>query len=110
VLEAVHSALVEALRIPEQDRIQRLYELPADHFEIPPDKTDLFTLIEITMFPGRSLEAKRRLYQAIVRNLEKLGIGPNDIFIVLYEPAMENWGIRGGQPASEVDLGFEVNV
>lgn len=110
LLEAVHSALVEALRIPEQDRIQRLYELPADHFEIPPDKTDLFTLVEITMFPGRSLEAKRRLYQAIVRNLEKLGIGPNDIFIVLYEPAMENWGIRGGQPASEVDLGFEVNV
>jgi phenylpyruvate tautomerase PptA (4-oxalocrotonate tautomerase family) len=110
LLEAVHSALVEALRIPEQDRIQRLYELPADHFEIPPDKTDLFTLVEITMFPGRSLEAKRRLYQAIVRNLEKLGIGPNDIFLVLYEPAMENWGIRGGQPASEVDLGFEVNV
>lgn len=110
LLEAVHSALVEALRIPEQDRIQRLYELPADHFEIPPDKTDLFTLVEITMFPGRSLEAKRRLYQAIVRNLEKLGIGPNDIFIVLYELAMENWGVRGGQPASEVDLGFEVNV
>lgn len=26
------------------------------------------------------------------------------------EPAMENWGIRGGQPASEVDLGFKVDV
>ena len=22
----------------------------------------------------------------------------------------ENWGIRGGQPASEVDLGFEIKV
>jgi hypothetical protein len=23
---------------------------------------------------------------------------------------VENWGIRGGVPASEVDLGFEVDV
>lgn len=110
LLEAMHSALVEALKIPEHDRIQRLYELPADHFEIPPDKTDMFTLVEITMFPGRSVEAKRRIYQAIVQNLGELNIAPNDVFIVLHQPAMENWEIRGGQPASDVDLGFEVNV
>lgn len=110
LLEAVHSALVEALKIPEQDRIQRLHELPADNFEIPPDKTEMFTLIEITMFPGRSTKAKQRLYQAIVRNLRDLDIDPNDIFIILYEPAMENWVIRGGQPASQVDLGFKVDV
>jgi hypothetical protein len=29
---------------------------------------------------------------------------------VLNEVPLENWGIRGGQPASEVDLGFKVNV
>jgi hypothetical protein len=29
---------------------------------------------------------------------------------VLNEPPMDNWGIRGGQMASEVDLGFEVQV
>lgn len=110
LLEAVHSALVEALRIPEQDRTQRIYEYPPDSFEVPPDKSDMFTLIEITMFPGRSTEAKRHLYKAIVRNLGPLGIEPNDVFIVLHEPGMENWGIRGGVPASEVDLGFEVNV
>ena len=110
LLEAAHSALVEALRIPEHDRIQRLYELPAECFEIPPDKTEAFTLIEVTMFPGRSLDAKRALYQALVRNLGELGVAPNDVFVILHEPPMENWGIRGGMPASEVDLGFEVNV
>jgi phenylpyruvate tautomerase PptA (4-oxalocrotonate tautomerase family) len=110
LLEAVHSALVEALKIPEHDRIQRLYELPAECFEIPPDKTETFTLIEVTMFPGRSLDAKRALYQALVRNLGELGVPPNDVFVVLREPPMENWGIRGGVPASEVDLGFEVEV
>lgn len=104
------SALVEAFEIPDHDRIQRLYELPKDCFEIPPGKTEMFTLIEISAFPGRSMEAKRRLYGAIVRNLESLGVGPDDVFIILREPPMENWGIRGGTPASEVDLGFEVNV
>lgn len=110
LLEAVHSALVEALKIPEHDRTQRLHELPADCFEFPPDKTEMFTLVEVTMFRGRSLEAKKRLYGAIVRNLRGLGIGPRDVFVVLHDPPMENWGIRGGVPASEVDLGFKVNV
>lgn len=62
LLAAVHAALVEALRVPDWDRTQRLYELPSEDFERPPEKSDRYTLIEITMFPGRSLEAKRRLY------------------------------------------------
>ena len=36
------------------------------------------------------------------------GVAPTDVFVVLHEPPMDNWGIRGGQMASEVDLGFEV--
>jgi hypothetical protein len=31
-------------------------------------------------------------------------------FTVLHEVPLENWGIRGGTPASDVDLGFEVGV
>ena len=30
--------------------------------------------------------------------------------ITLRESPAENWGIRGGQAASDVDLGFDVNV
>jgi phenylpyruvate tautomerase PptA (4-oxalocrotonate tautomerase family) len=101
---------VEALRIPDEDRTQILTEHPADAFEIPPGKGDRFTLVEITMFAGRSLDAKRRLYRAVVTNLGRLGIPPSDVLIVLHEVPLENWGIRGGTPASDVDLGFEVGV
>jgi phenylpyruvate tautomerase PptA (4-oxalocrotonate tautomerase family) len=66
--------------------------------------------VEITLFAGRSLEAKRRLYQGIVRRFADLGIPPGEVVIVLHEVPRENWGIRGGHPASEVDLGFEVAV
>jgi phenylpyruvate tautomerase PptA (4-oxalocrotonate tautomerase family) len=110
LLDAAHAALVEALRIPDRDRVQRIVEHAREDFELPPGSSDDFVLVEVTMFAGRSRQAKRRLYQALVRNFSELGIGPADVFVVLHEPPMDNWGIRGGQMASEVDLGFEVRV
>ena len=111
VMDGIHSALVEAFKIPDYDRNQRLYELDAGHFEFPETKTEQYTLIEFTVFRGRSPEAKKLLYSAIVRNLKaEPGISGDDITIVLNEPPMENWGIRGGKPANEVDLGFKIDV
>jgi phenylpyruvate tautomerase PptA (4-oxalocrotonate tautomerase family) len=108
--EAVHEALVEAIRIPEHDRTQRIVEYVAEDFEIPPNKSDRFTLITITMFPGRSDAAKAALYRALVKKLGALGVPADDVFVVLQETDLINWGIRGGVPASEVELGFELKV
>ena len=110
MIEAVYQAQREALKVPEGDRQIRYIEHEPAHFAVPPDKTENYTLVEFTLFPGRSLEAKRKLYQSIVRRFGKLGISPSDIFIVLNEPPLDNWGIRGGIPASEVELGFKLNV
>jgi len=111
LLDGIHAALVEAFRIPDYDRMQRLYELERGNFETAPTKTEQFTLIEITAFEGRSLEAKKNLYSAIVRNLgQSPGINGDDIMIVLHEPPLENWGMRGGRPANEIDFGFEIKV
>ena len=111
LMDGVHDALVEAIKIPDSDRFQRLYELNKSSFEFPENKTDKVTLIEITMFRGRSIESKKELYRLINDKLsENPGIDGNDIVIVLLEPPLENWGIRGGKPASEVDLGFNIKV
>jgi phenylpyruvate tautomerase PptA (4-oxalocrotonate tautomerase family) len=109
LMDAVHGALVEALLIPEDDRIQTLYEHDDISFEIPPYKTEMFTLIEITMFPGRSLDAKRNLYKAITRNLRPLNIEELDIMVILQEPPLDNWGLRG-KPASEIKIDFKIDV
>jgi phenylpyruvate tautomerase PptA (4-oxalocrotonate tautomerase family) len=110
LLDGIHSALVEAIKIPDSDRRQRLFELDNMHFEHT-GRSDAYTIIEITMFKGRSFEAKKNLYSAIVRNLEtNPGIPGGEVTIILHEPPSENWGIRGGKPASEVDLGFNINV
>jgi phenylpyruvate tautomerase PptA (4-oxalocrotonate tautomerase family) len=110
LIEALYLAQREALRVPEHDRQIRYIEHKPEHFAIPPGKTDNYTLIEICIFPGRSLETKKALYRAIVAKFEALGIGRDDLFIVLHEPPLENWAIRGGQAASEVELGFKLDV
>lgn len=111
LLDSIHSALVEAFKIPEYDRMQRLYELDKDNFETISDKTDKFTLIELTVFKGRSIEAKRKLYSTIVQKLdEALGIDGSDILIVINEPPLENWGVRGGKAAIDIDFGFKIDV
>lgn len=110
LLQAVHDALVESFAIPEDDRTQRIVEHDAENFEIPPGRSERYALVEITAFPGRSADAKRELYRAIVRNLGEAGIPADDISIVLHEPALENWGIRGGRSGDEVDLGFPLDV
>lgn len=109
LLNIVHDSLVEAIKIPDYDRIQILNEHKAANFEIPPGKTENYTSIEILMFPGRSIEAKRALYRILTENLSSLGIKEYDVMIILIEPPLESWGVLG-KPASEIELGFKIDV
>jgi phenylpyruvate tautomerase PptA (4-oxalocrotonate tautomerase family) len=112
LVDAVRAALSDALRSPEDDPAVRLDEYPSERFSLPyPDRhTDRYTLVEVTMFAGRSMDTKRRLYRDIVDRLASLDIPPSDVLIVLHEPPMENWAINGGVPANEVDVGFKVDI
>ena len=112
IMEAVHSALRESFKIMPHDRNVRLLVHEPHRFECPPDmeKPECYTHISIDCFAGRSLEAKRNLYRAIVNNLEPFGIPKNHVKIMLREITAENWGIRGGQAACDVDLGFKIDV
>ena len=110
LLNAVHAAMMEGIKTPEWDRTIRLVVHEPHRFAIPPNRSDRYTLVDIDLFSGRSLEAKKALYQAIVRNLAPFGIPADHIKILLREIPTENWGVRGGVPASEVELGFKVDV
>jgi phenylpyruvate tautomerase PptA (4-oxalocrotonate tautomerase family) len=110
LIDAVYLAQREALRLPEWDRQIRYVEHKPEYFHVVPGRSENYLLVEVSMFSGRSLEAKRALYQGIVQRLERLGVDASDITIVIYEVPPENWGIRGGVPASEVELGFKVDV
>ncbi|EHN13042.1 hypothetical protein PAI11_00430 [Patulibacter medicamentivorans] len=112
MIDAVHDALVAAFRIPAEDKHVRLVVHEPHRFACSPNQAnpDAYTLVTIDCFAGRSLEAKRQLYAGIVGRLAALGIPRGDVAITLREIATENWGIRGGRAACDVDLGFEVEV
>lgn len=110
IIAAVLSALREAFRLPEDDGIVRFLQHAPGDFVVRPPATESYLLVQVDLFSGRSASAKRALYQLVVQNLGELGIAPSDVMILLRETDRENWGIRGGIPASDVDLGFRVDV
>lgn len=112
ILDAVQAALVAAFRIPPQDRNVRLVVHAPHRFACSPRlaEPEYFTFVSIDCFAGRSIDAKRSLYAEIVDRLAAFGIPRDHITINLRESTAENWGIRGGQAACDVDLGFNVKV
>ena len=112
IIDAVQLSIVNAFKIPAIDRDIRLYVHQPHRFQCPPNlrSPEFYTLISIDCFTGRSIEAKRRLYQGIVESLAVFGIPKNHIKIILREIPKENWGIRGGIAACDIDLGFDICI
>ena len=98
VLNCIHEGLMDSIDIEDWDRFQRIVEIPRDDFETAPGKTDDFMIIELALFPGRTKQQKAAAIKAITSRLENsLGIAPTDVFIVINEPPLENWGMGGVQ-------------
>ncbi|MEO8432600.1 MAG: tautomerase family protein [Acidobacteriota bacterium] len=102
ISEGVHRALVEAISIPEHDRFQVVREHPAGGLVYDPEylsipKTRGAVFVQITMSSGRTVDQKKGLYAAIVRNLSSgAGVLPADVFVNLVEVAKENWSFGNG--------------
>ena len=111
-MEAVHAALVDAFRVSPVHRNIVLTVHEASRFlgRLDCPDPDRLTNISIFVLPGRSVEAKRRLYQGIVKGLQPLGIPPDCVLIRLHELPPENIGVRGGQAVCDVELGYPVDV
>lgn len=111
LIDAVHAALVAAFRIPQEDRFIRVLTYPPHAMVngLAEGVADSYTRVTIDCFSGRSIDAKRNLYREIVERLEALDIPRESVSVLLRESAPENWGL-GGQAASDVDLGFNINV
>lgn len=112
LIDAVHDALVSAFRIPPQDKDIRLLVHAPHRFACSPQLTqpEYFTLVTIDCFAGRSVDAKRALYAGIVTNLKAFNIPADHITILVRDHPTTNWGLRGGQAACDLDLGFNINV
>jgi phenylpyruvate tautomerase PptA (4-oxalocrotonate tautomerase family) len=107
IMDGISAALSSALGIPEANMIQVMTELDASHFRRVRGASENFTLIEITLFPGRDVEDKKRLYQAIAGNLaQSPGIKGSDAVIVIRESPKDCWSVCDGLPVTETGVAF----
>ena len=109
IVTAIQRALVESIRIPEHDRDIRIVEYPRVNFYAPPGRGPAYSVLEISMFAGRSREAKGRLYAALQRELSAFGLAEGDLKVIIHDVPFDNWGLRG-KPADPATLTFKVDV
>ena len=106
----IHTCLQDALGLPENKRFHRFIPLEPDDFYYPRDRTEQYLILEISMFEGRSVEAKKRLLRLLMQRIHvQFKIPLNDIEITIFETPKCNWGIRG-MPADELNLSYSINV
>ena len=112
LIDAVHDAVVTGFQIPPQDKDVRLVVHAPHRFACSPRLTqpEYFTLVTIDCFAGRSIDAKRTLYTQMITNLKPFNIPADHVTILIRDHPTHNWGLQGGHPASDLNLGFNINV
>ncbi|RLP79795.1 tautomerase family protein [Mycetocola lacteus] len=94
--EAIHAAAVAELGLPEAKRFHRFIPLEREDFIFPADRSQNYTIIEVSLFAGRSVDTRKRfIHELFERVSTDVGIDPQDLEITLTETPRENWGIRG---------------
>jgi phenylpyruvate tautomerase PptA (4-oxalocrotonate tautomerase family) len=100
--DGVHQALVEAIGIPVRDRFQVVGVHAPGALVYDPEylgihRTAAVVFVQITLSAGRTLEQKRALFTAIVRNLAaRPGVRQEDVFVNLVEVSRDNWSFGNG--------------
>ena len=59
ISNAIHASVMTALKYPADKKFHRFFPLEPEDFVFSKDRSDKYTILEISMFEGRSVEAKR---------------------------------------------------
>lgn len=108
--DVIHSCVVDALQLPLDKRAHRFFPMEDADLYYPASASPRYTIIEISMFEGRSIEARkaliRLLFERVGRQCDRL---PSEIEVTITETPRHNWGFRG-LPGDEVALPYKVEV
>ena len=108
--QVIHECVMEALEFPADKRAHRFFPMDRQDMLLPAGRTDAYTIIEILMIEGRSVEARKKLIRLLFDNIrDKVGIEHQDIEICILESPACNWGFRG-QHGDEVQLSYRIDV
>jgi len=108
--EVIHECVMEALQFPADKRAHRFFLMDKEDMLYPEGRSDAYTIIEITMIEGRTVDARKKLIRLLFDNIrDKVNISHQDIEICIQESPACNWGFRG-MHGDEVKLNYIINV
>lgn len=108
--DVLHKCMMDVLGMPEGKRAHRFIPLDKSNFYYPRDRTDDYTVIEISMMAGRTKETQIKLIKTIFAAFEtELAIAPIDVEITITEQPDHCWGFRG-ITGDEAKLSYKIQV
>lgn len=108
--EVIHSCVMDAFEYPSEKRFHRFFPMDKNDFLFANGRTEAYTIIEISVFEGRTVESKKKLINLLFERINnELNISTQDVEITIFETPKHNWGIRG-VPGDELTLNYKVNV
>src|SRR5690349_15702746 len=86
VSATLHECVVEAFQYPREKKAHRFIYIDADSYFYFDGRTEKHTIIEISIFDGRSIEAKKKLHRLLFDKFQnELGISTMDLEITIFE-------------------------
>jgi phenylpyruvate tautomerase PptA (4-oxalocrotonate tautomerase family) len=102
LLDAIHSAMLAAFKVPERDRYQIVHEHPAAEMKIEDTglgipRTERIVMVQVTTRPRTRLE-KQNFYELLCRELlQRCGVKASDVFVSITQNADEDWSFGYGR-------------
>lgn len=109
--DAVNESISVAFQFPAERRLQRFFPMDREDFIYPPsERTERYTIVEISTFEGRSKETLKQLVREMYTRVPAAtGIAPRDLDIIVTQQPRHAWGLMG-EPGDEIGLTYKVNV
>jgi phenylpyruvate tautomerase PptA (4-oxalocrotonate tautomerase family) len=108
--DALNLALHEAMDTPMDDRFVIISEHREDELFIHPTfpaqkRSDRRLIVTVTFGDSRTIEQKRKLAELVTKYaVERVGIGQDDISLLMYAIPLENMSFGRGKLVSDIDL------
>ena len=101
IFDSLYRAMREALNVPEGDQFMTISEHDTANFRYGNAygiaRSADVVYIQITVFNTRTVEQKKALFRRTAELLgESPGIRPEDVFVIIYDSAKENWSVGDG--------------
>ena len=102
LLDAIHSAMLAAFKVPERDRYQIVHEHPAAEMRIEDTglgipRTERIVMVQVTTRP-RSRFEKQNFYELLCQELvQRCGVKASDVVVSITQNADEDWSFGYGR-------------